>query len=129
VRHFTDTTNGFLQGNQGVNINGSPNIPDGARTMDRWFDTTVFTPPASFTLGNAGRTIVEGPGAVTFDFALTKNTKISERYSAEFHADLINAFNHPNFATPDTTLGSPNFGRVVSKSGNRNIQLGIKFIF
>ena len=127
VSHFTDTTNGFIMGNQGVNVSGNPNT--GSRTMERWFNTDVFTFPDPYTFGNAGRTLVEGPGSNSFDFALTKDTHLSERYSVEFRADFINAFNHPNLTNPNTTLGSPTFGLISSKSGNRNIQLGVRFLF
>ena len=31
---------------------GNPNLPRGERTIDRWFDTSVFSQPAPYTLGN-----------------------------------------------------------------------------
>ncbi len=130
VMNFTDTTNGFLQGNQGVDAIGSnPNLSKGERSMARFFNTSVFAFPKAYTLGNAGRSIIEGPGTIGFDASLNKAFKINERFTAEFKADFINALNHSNLGSPNTTLGSPTFGLITSKSSNRNIMLGMKLIF
>jgi hypothetical protein len=130
VTNFTDTTNGFLQGNQGVNVVGAnPNLSKGDRSMARFFNTSVFAFPKPYTLGNAGRSIIEGPGTISFDASLNKQFKITERFTTEFKADFLNALNHPNLGGPNTTLGSPTFGLISSKSGNRNIMLGLKLIF
>jgi len=129
VMYNTDTTNGFLQGNQGVNLIGNPNLPGGQRTMTRWFNTGAFAPPAPYTLGNTGRSTVEGPRTVAFDIGIRKVEKINERISTQFGADLFNAFNHSNLNGPDTTLGSPTFGIISSKSGNRSIQLLVRVFF
>jgi len=129
VSYFTDTTNGFLQGNQGVNLIGNPNLPSGERTMARWFDTGAFGPPAPYTLGNAGRTIVEGPGSVLFDMGIHRIDKITERVGIQFGVNLFNAFNHSNLNSPNTTFGSPTFGIISSKSGNRSIQFLLRAFF
>src|SRR5215469_7803735 len=41
-----------------------------------------------------------------------------------------NAFNHPVFVTPNTSVDDPNFGTVTYTSvGPREVQLGFKFNF
>jgi hypothetical protein len=53
-----------------------------------------------------------------------------ERYRLEFKAEFFNAFNHPNFANPNNSFGSPQFGRISSVSENgRSLQFGLKFVF
>jgi len=50
----------------------------------------------------------------------------------EFRIEAQNAFNHPVFAPPDTTLGDDTFGQITSTSnliGPREVQLGMKFNF
>ena len=37
---------------------------------DRWFDKSVFSEPAPFTYGNAGRNIIIGPGNQTWTLGL-----------------------------------------------------------
>jgi hypothetical protein len=129
VTYITDTTNGFLQGNQGVNRQGNPNLPNGQRTMAKWFNTGVFSAPAPFTLGNAGRTNVKGPGFIGYDMGITRVDRIKERFSARWGVQLFNAFNHPVLNNPDTTFGSSTFGVISSKSGNRSVQLFARLIF
>ena len=31
-----------------------PNLPNGEKSLNRWFDTSAFTLPDAFTFGNAG---------------------------------------------------------------------------
>ena len=106
-------------------MGGSPNLPQGERTFARYFDTSVFAAPAAFSLGNAGRTLVEGPENVRFDIASGRTAAITERVSIEFRADTFKVLNHPNITNPNTTLGSRNFGIVSSKSGNPQISVRI----
>ncbi|MGH9162736.1 MAG: hypothetical protein ACRD2X_22440, partial [Vicinamibacteraceae bacterium] len=129
VPYFADTTNGFLQGNQGVNLVGEPNLPRDERSMDRWFNTEAFAEPAPFTLGNAGRRLVIGPGAIGFDLALSKELRFGGRIRSRISVELQNALNHPNLLNPGTTFGSPSFGVISGKSGNRRVQIGIRVLF
>jgi hypothetical protein len=48
----------------------------------------------------------------------------------EFRTEFFNIFNHPQFAAPNTTQVSPNFGVVTSTLGNpRQVQFGLRFAF
>jgi len=48
----------------------------------------------------------------------------------EVRTEFFNIFNHPQFAAPNTTRASSNFGVVTSTLGNpRLIQFGLKFAF
>jgi hypothetical protein len=98
-------------------------------TLERWFNTAAFGFPPPGTFGNAGRNILDGPGYQNFNASLMKNTKISERVSFQFRAEVFNLFNHPNFGLPDNFLGSPTFGRITSARDPRHIQFGAKLLF
>ncbi len=50
--------------------------------------------------GNEGRDSLRGPNFRQWDFAIYKNTPITERVSAQLRADFFNIPNHPNFANP-----------------------------
>ena len=54
----------------------------------------------------------------------------NERY-LEFRAEAFNAFNHPNWAPPGVSLGSPNTFGIITGTVNapRVIQLALKFYF
>jgi hypothetical protein len=106
------------------------NLPSGQRTLNRWFDTSAFTLPPMFVIGNAGRNVITGPGYVNFDMSLFKNTRITERQRLEFRAEFFNAFNHPNFGLPGGNISTPaTFGVITSASSPRIIQLGMKYYF
>jgi hypothetical protein len=50
--------------------------------------------------------VVNGPPLVRFDLSLVKRVPIRGRVSAEFRAELLNAFNKPYF-NPGSTTGIP----------------------
>ncbi len=47
---------------------------------------------------------MRGPGYAETDISLTKNTRINERMSLQFRAEIFNIFNHPNFSVPGGTI-------------------------
>jgi hypothetical protein len=103
-------------------------------SVDRWFDTSVFTPALRF--GNLGRNVVVGPGFNNTDLSIMKNTELGERLRVQFRADFFDFFNHANFGQPGRVVGSPGFGRITStrfptgESGSsRQAQLAIKVMF
>jgi outer membrane receptor protein involved in Fe transport len=60
------------------------NLPRGQRSINNWFDINCFPLPADFTFGDAGKNILEGPGAVTSDMSLRKVFDMTERTNLEF---------------------------------------------
>ncbi|WP_158945998.1 hypothetical protein [Granulicella sp. S190] len=49
----------------------------------------------------------------------------------QFRGEFFNAFNHPQFAPPDTGVNDGNFGKITSTNANssRQVQLALKFIY
>jgi hypothetical protein len=56
--------------------------------------------PGTRHFGNEGRTSLNGPTYKQWDFAIYKNTAVTERLNIQFRADFFNILNHPNFANP-----------------------------
>jgi hypothetical protein len=79
-------------------------------SANMWFDPSIFTLPPPGTFGNAGRNILCGPGLATFDFSVTKQTRITERTELQFRAEFFNLFNHANFDVPVNTQGPSGAG-------------------
>ena len=92
-------------------------------------DTDVFSEPAPYTYGNAGRNIVIGPGYQYWTLGVFKNFWIHENFHLQFRAEFFNAFNHANFNQPDGNFDSPTFGQVLGADYAREIQFGLKFNF
>lgn len=102
----------------------------GDRSLDRYFDTSCFVAAAPFEFGDSGRGILEGPGEAKLDLSLFKNFALGGAKRLELRFEAFNATNTPSFANPNTTLGSPAFGRITStKATNRELQLAAKLYF
>lgn len=63
-----------------------------------------FTLQPAGTLGNARRDSLVGPRFVNLDFALLKNTKITERLQLQFRAEFFNIANRSDFLAPSASL-------------------------
>jgi outer membrane receptor protein involved in Fe transport len=113
-------------------------------TVDQWYNPGCAVLPPVGTTGNIGRNILTGPGLITVDFAVMKNTaipKISETFNVQFRAEAFNIFNHANFGLPGTGVFvagsvagtgtiSPAASRITDTTTTaRQIQFGLKLIF
>jgi hypothetical protein len=112
-------------------VNGPINI---IGTVERWFDTSVFTPVTH--AGSLGRNVVIGPTFNNVDLSIIKNTKFAERVHVQFRAEFFDVFNHANFGPPGTVVGTPSFGQITStrfqtgESGSsRQIQFAVKISY
>ena len=95
-------------------------------TIDRWFDTSCFVAPPAGVLGDAARTTLFGPGRWNVDLSVSK--KFTPRL--QFRAEIFNLFNHAQFQTPGTTVGSPTFGVIQSTvKSSRQVQFALKYVF
>jgi len=110
--------------------------------------SSVLVPQAYGTLGTTGRNIFRDQGFKNWDMSVTKAFKFTERFSAEFKAEMFNVLNHPNFAYPyggpggaaaDPSQGGYGFtgvtpdvqasNSVLGSGGARAMQLGLKLTF
>jgi hypothetical protein len=96
-----------------------------------WFDPNTFAFESLGTFGNAGRNLLRGPGINNFDFALMKDTRITESTRVELRFEFFNLFNHTQFdpAGISTDINGGDFGREFQAYDPRLIQLGAKFYF
>jgi len=79
--------------------------------------------------GNTGRDSIHGPGIINTDFALLKDTKISEGKNLQVGIEAFNIFNHAQFGNPNGNVNSSNFGRITSAAAARIVQMRAKFNF
>ena len=120
-------------GLQRPNIVGTPKRNHGSDFVDHYFvDPTVFQRPDDFTMGNAPRALgsIRSPWHFTTDLSLGKQFLIREQMNFEVRLEARNAFNHPVFSAPITSVDDDNFGKILQTSvGPREVQLGFKFNF
>ena len=86
---------------------------------------------AAAAFGDCGvRTlVVTGPTYKRVDISAVKRTRVVGHTMFEFRADMINAFNHPNFVPVVSTSTNADNWRVtaVQENSNRTIQLVMRF--
>jgi hypothetical protein len=95
--------------------------------------TTVFGVP----FGNVGRNTLRDAHTNVLNFSVFKVTKLSERLNLQFHADFLNALNHPNYSSVDPFIDDA--GLTSESTGfanprlfgfsNRTISFGAKLFF
>ena len=116
-----------------ANVSGDPN--SGPKTVDAWFNTSVFSKAQAGTFGNSARNVMRGAGIANFDFSVFKNfagiplPRSKEGGSIQLRFEFYNVFNHTQFNAYSTSVGAGDFGHVTGARLPRQIQLGAKFIF
>ena len=130
-RTNTGNNAGTLNGGDRPNVNGNPNLPADQRTVDRWFDTSVFSAAPQFTSGNVGLSLMHGPPQRRLDMSIFKDLLLGGSRRLQLRAEMYNVTNTPSFALPDFNFGSTGFGSI-SSTGNsipRQMQFGVKYLF
>jgi hypothetical protein len=97
-----------------------------------WLNTAAFdvnTPTTQRRFGNLGFNALRGPGAFTMDAALHRTFGWHESQRLIFRLEAFNVLNHVVLANPTNSLANPNFGRILSGSGGRNVQIALKYMF
>ena len=149
---------------------GSPNLLPGYTSEsivlggpETYFDLNAFVPPGCQTraqvpnpsvnpacsassreIGNYGRNTLTGPGSANWDFGLTKNTQLGERFRLQFRAEVFNLTNRVNFSQPGQLGNSSAANEIFTQDGAvvpsvvlinktsttaRQIQFGLKLTF
>ena len=123
-------------GPQRPDIIGTPHRNHGHGWINNFFTNPgVFVLPPLYAIGDISRTIgsVRTPYNFDADLSLMKIFSLEgarKGMSIEVRIEAQNAFNHPTFGTPNTSLDNPNFGMITyTSSSPRNVQLGARFRF
>jgi Carboxypeptidase regulatory-like domain len=108
----------------------------GPHTLQSWFNTSCFAAPPAWGYGTESRVdaSLRAKGINNFDFAVFKNTNITERFVLQFRTEFFDLFNHPQWGFPGQGYnGTPTgngFGTVTSTVNNpRLIQFALKLKF
>lgn len=106
---------------------------DAHERLERWFDTTVFSQPAAFTLGNMSPLVADlrNHHINNLDASLFKIFSLTEKFRLQFRAEAFNSLNRVRFGSPNTTVtAGANFGRITTQANDpRQMQFGLKLIW
>jgi hypothetical protein len=148
--NFTTTDNfDFTGGGEvcgtGIVQTGNAVLPRGERSVDRWFDTSVFRRPSGQgdVGNNCNNAKFVGPGFNNHDFSLFKNFRVAEKKEFTFRWEMYNALNHTQFGGPNADQGvdngaifnpqgvqtDTNFGKITAARQERRMQLSLRFSF
>ncbi len=100
--------------------------------LTKWFDTTLFSQPAPFTLGNAPERIpgLRSHHLNSLDLSLLKEVQPSPSLRLQLRVEAFNLFDYVQFGSPNTTLSNASFGQVTSQTNSpRQMQFGVKAIW
>jgi hypothetical protein len=102
-----------------------------------FFNTSAFASGLSCgfeacgVTGSAKQYLFAGPGWVSTDLGLAKDTRITEAMAFNVRFEMFNVFNHTNFLTSGV-IGNANsgqFGQATAAAQGRIGQVSAKFIF
>jgi hypothetical protein len=123
---YTSRTLGWPNGR--ADIIGNPSLSN--PSINQWFNPAAFAVPAPFNYGNSARNFLFGPGLVSFDVGVFKNTRLTERINTQFRAEFFNIANHANFGNPASDITVPaSVGKISSAADGRTVQFGLKLLF
>ena len=122
---------------QPVDLVGDPNANANGKFSNGSDSNYVFNPAAfaqvpvgANRFGNSPRNNLRNPGDQQWDVAFFKNFSIADTHKMQFRVEIFNFPNHPNLSGPNGDITNANFGRSVSKSGDRrDVQLALRYIF
>jgi carboxypeptidase family protein/TonB-dependent receptor-like protein len=119
--------------NVGTSMFGMPNQvgdPEGAKTVDSWFNPAGFQAVPSGVFGNERRNGLRGPGWKSFDMSLSRGVRLSNRVTATLRWDVFNLFDTVNLGIPNRNLTAANVATITSLSGDaRVMQLSARLAF
>src|SRR5262249_22098952 len=115
----TTATDRQLTGASGQRLNQTnPNPYCDNPNPSCYLNPAAFSNPALGTLGNLGKSNIEGPGFFQFDAALSREFRVREGHSLEIRAEAFNVTNSFR-AGAVTTVQNANFGRILSAQDPR----------
>ncbi len=79
-----------------------------------WADINAFAIPASYTAGQAGRNILNGPGMFWHQFGLSKHIPITERIKGMLRVEFTAPFKYPFFSPPSGAGATVDFAQSAN---------------
>jgi hypothetical protein len=95
-------------------VGGDVSVVPADQTVNNWINAAAFTIPADGTWGNAGRNLIRGPAFWQADSSLSRDLKLSERFTLVLRVEAFNIFNRAQFGQPNGNFSSASFGQITT---------------
>jgi len=137
MRVLSNQDVGLFAGQIRANLVGGQPLKNPSYSGDpntaRYINTAAFARPANFTFGNSGANLpgLRSPALISEDVTFGKDFFLwSEGRRLEFKASAFNIGNRVQFGGINTSVESPDFGRITSQANSaREIQLSMRLVF
>lgn len=97
------------------------NLPDGERSVGRWFDAGAFAAPTAGSFGTSPKGVIIGPAVNVWHAGFFKTFRFSERPPLlRWELTATNFFNHPNYSNPATNIAQQAAVGVITGVGGVN---------
>lgn len=125
-------------------VNGDPTISRDERRFSEsssdqnfWFNGSrsnnipvFFAEPTRGTFNTQRvRNLIYNPGFQNHNLGLFKSFAITETQAFQFRFEAFNWANHPNWDGANTNPRDANFGKITTKSSERNLQFALRYSF
>jgi len=100
-------------------------------SVSEWYNVGCFpqVPLNAYVFGSSGRNILDGPGSLALNLALSRNFEIHERGKLQVRWEVFNFLNRANFNAPIATANTPNAATITSAGAARVMQVAIHYTF
>jgi hypothetical protein len=131
---FSGSDNVFLPGTLRPNLAPGKTYADIRVPFDRsgpcrhivackepFVDLNAFAYPASFTMGQTGRNIINGPGNLWHQVTMAKTILVGESVKGTIRVDINNPFKVPFLSPPNNSVNFRDpqaFGKITSQQGS-----------
>jgi uncharacterized protein (TIGR03435 family) len=89
----------------------------------------AYTAPLPGAWGDAGRNSIRGPSQFALDASVSRVFRLRGRLNLEWRVAATNVLNHVTFATINTVVSSPQFGRPTLANPMRRLQATLRLRF
>jgi hypothetical protein len=107
-------------------LSGAPTEP---APPGSYANPAAYVTPAPSTWGNAGRNSIRGPSQFALDMSVARVFRLRGRVSVEWRLAATNVLNRVTFATINTVISSPQFGRPTLANPMRAARMGLRLRF
>jgi len=121
-------------GNQFYELVGDPNGAqtawDDSLSRATWFDKAAFRAPAPGTYATSQeKNLLRQPGFWDLNMSFRKGFELAQAKRFEFRVEVFNILNRTRLGNAVTNPTLADFGYIVSRVGNRTMQLGLQYVF
>jgi len=99
------------------------------KTANQWLNPAAFAIPANGTYGTMAAMSIRGPKSTQIDMGITRSFQVREQQSVQFRWEVFNVPNVVNLQNPVSALNSANFGKILTSSDPRIMQVALKYVF